>query len=284
MSASSSSSPTTAHRARTTSAAVWRQRRKGETMTLWMGKPTDRSFFPIVDARVFPMVTNGGSQGRVALDIHRGCSLSIRSPWRITNTFWRIAFVPVDRSINPIGWRRKKGRQWAWDELWYGTVRRVCAVRNWIYRRRFWFDFFFLLKIWNRIYLDYCGIDNNILTVFNTDKTLIITGTESRNDFEGSLEATVEWRDDDSVDRESDRAKSFSCRPGTILPKLDQRWIPWPICSFSPKWLIMVYPVAVPHYNHVLLEHCIILHYARTEWKTEWTADQGWILFNNWNV
>ncbi|PKU62141.1 hypothetical protein MA16_Dca026907 [Dendrobium catenatum] len=81
------SSSTTQQRAVMTSAAVWRQRRKGETMIRWTGKPTFLSLFPVVQARILPVSVSGGSHGRSACDSHRGSAASILSPCLIMTTF-----------------------------------------------------------------------------------------------------------------------------------------------------------------------------------------------------
>lgn len=93
----------TAHSAETTSPAVWRQRRKGETKTLWIGKERFLlSFSPVEKARTRPSSASGGSQGRGAEADQRGTTLSRRSPWRITTTFWRKGEEPSP-SDKPIG-------------------------------------------------------------------------------------------------------------------------------------------------------------------------------------
>jgi len=83
----------TAQRAETTSEAVWIQRRKGETKTRWIGKPRlVLSFRPVRKALNRPASTRGGSHGLVAVVIHNGSKLSIRSPCLMTTTFcWCLA-------------------------------------------------------------------------------------------------------------------------------------------------------------------------------------------------
>lgn len=82
-------SSSTAQRAVTTSEAVWTQRRNGDTKTRWIGNPRPwRIFQPVFWDRTRPSWHSGGSQGRFAVDTHKGSKLSIRSPCLITTTFW----------------------------------------------------------------------------------------------------------------------------------------------------------------------------------------------------
>jgi len=81
----------TAERPITSSAAVWMQRRNGETMSRCIGSPRlCRILCPIWNARTWPGWVNGGSHGRAAVDVHEGTKLSIRSPCLITMIFWYI--------------------------------------------------------------------------------------------------------------------------------------------------------------------------------------------------
>lgn len=79
----------TAERPATTSTAVWMQRRKGETKTRWIGNATwELILWPVWKARTLPSWMSGGSHGLSAVEAQSGSKRSIRSPWRITMTFW----------------------------------------------------------------------------------------------------------------------------------------------------------------------------------------------------
>lgn len=78
-----------AQRAHTTSAAVCRHRRNGDTKTRWIGKSSlSRSFRPVEKARALPALIRGGSHFLLALAAHSGSKLSIRSPCLNITTFW----------------------------------------------------------------------------------------------------------------------------------------------------------------------------------------------------
>lgn len=96
-----------AQRAETTSRAVWRHRRKGETITRWMGKPIARRRLPVVQARMRPSSVSGGSQGRSAWVSHIGTATSIRSPWRMTTKFC----TAVEASIATAAALRSNGKR-----------------------------------------------------------------------------------------------------------------------------------------------------------------------------
>lgn len=79
----------TTERATTSSAAVWTQRRKGDTKIRWIGNSRlCRILRPVWKVRIRPAWARGGSHGRVAVDAHKGSKLSMRSPCLITMTFW----------------------------------------------------------------------------------------------------------------------------------------------------------------------------------------------------
>ena len=83
-------SSATAQSPATASAAVWTQRRNGETKTRWIGKPRwwARRRRPVQNARLRPVSKSGGSHGRAAPASQSGSKLSSRSPCLITTTFW----------------------------------------------------------------------------------------------------------------------------------------------------------------------------------------------------